>query len=110
MSKLQRLRPCSACPWRIEARVEDIPNYDVCKAQGLAPAVEQGFNKVMACHDSPAGGEYACAGFMQSPDALNNFTVRLMVVSGQLRPLDPIPGFYRTYAAMAEAKWPGGER
>lgn len=89
MTRVACCRPCRACPWRRDARPEDIPNLSVELAEGLDATCQRGsygpeFNDPMfGCHESTPGNEIACAGWLAVEGSAHP-NVRLMIVSGRL--------------------------
>lgn len=92
---------CKSCPWRVDCEpMEDIPGgYSVKLHENLrgtcqsgiasaAPLIIGGALRVMACHYSKPGEEFACAGWLENQIGPgNNLGVRLAVMSGRL----PVP-------------------
>lgn len=66
-------RPCAECPWRT-----DIPagQFTAARFRALASCAEDLGRTIFACHKSPCGGEFACAGFLLQQGA-HNISVRL---------------------------------
>lgn len=63
--------PCPSCPWRTDARADDIPNFSLPQAKRLratcpdARGFGQGFDASwFACHQSRDGAEIPCAGWL----------------------------------------------
>lgn len=86
---------CKSCPWRVGTVPElDIPNGYSCDLHeglrgtirdGLASLPVDGALRVMACHYSPIGHEFPCAGWLEHQlGPGNNLGVRLAVMSGRL--------------------------
>ena len=87
---------CKSCPWRVDCVPdEDIPNgYSRELHRGLACTIRSGVDsmigalRVMACHYSRPGDEFACAGWLANQlGPGNNIGVRLAVMRGRL----PVP-------------------
>ncbi|MCG7550889.1 DUF6283 family protein [Pseudoalteromonas sp. Of7M-16] len=82
-------KPCKNCPWKKASKAggADIPNFDMDLMRNLKNTVpargseQDGFFNIFACHDSPVGGEYACAGYI-ARHGLQNINVRLMATVG----------------------------
>jgi hypothetical protein len=57
-------RQCKKCPWKKAVNPAEIPGqYDAAKHAHLETCnAETG--KLMACHESPIGAEYACVGWL----------------------------------------------
>ena len=93
-------KQCRSCPWRVDCVPErDIPRYDrelhkslrgliVSELASLRP----GRMRVMACHYSEPGEEFACAGWLHySIGPGNNIGVRLSVMRGAM-PMPEVDG------------------
>lgn len=87
---------CKTCPWRVDADPFKIPNgYSVELHENLRGTCASGLEslpmgsmRVMACHYSQPGEEFACAGWLANQlGPGNNIGVRLQVLAGRL----PIP-------------------
>ncbi len=91
---------CKSCPWRVGCVPEaDIPNgYSVRLHENLRGTCQSGDEslrgylggalRVMACHYSEGGQEFACAGWLNNQIGEgNNISVRLAVMTGRL----PVP-------------------
>lgn len=107
--KLAPLRaPCASCPWRVDARASDIPNFSLELAEGLAAncpdahGVGPAFDApLFACHLSKEHEEFACAGWLAVVGTAH-FGVRMAVWQGriessQLAPADGWPELHATY-------------
>lgn len=90
------VKQCPTCPWRIGCDpVTDIPNYDAERAAQLVDTIGHGLEealrpirKIMACHYSKPGKEFACAGWLHNQlGAGNNIAVRVDMLRGRY----PIP-------------------
>lgn len=64
-------KPCPSCPWRINKTAQDIPNFDLERAERLAQCSpdEDGFgpapfSPLFACHQSVEGKDIVCAGWL----------------------------------------------
>lgn len=106
-SSFARSRQCSGCPWKKTVDPTDIPNgYDPDRQRKLAvtdgggldafvEAVTTGIMKVMACHESAVGKEYACVGWLWNQLGVgNNLFLRLRAARGE------IPQNLRVYGAQ----------
>lgn len=90
--------PCPSCPWRTDARADDIPNFDMHKAENLRGTCpnEKGHGpdfgaSWFACHQSRDGAEIPCAGWLAQAGHAHP-GVRLAVFNGKL-PADALkPG------------------
>ncbi|MBY0457961.1 MAG: hypothetical protein K2V38_11525 [Gemmataceae bacterium] len=93
-----RTRQCKACPFRKDvAPSRDIPNgYSVERNRGLADTIAEpgalppaGGVTVMACHESPAGQEVPCVGWLANQIGPgNNIAARLWAAKNLKRPLE----------------------
>jgi hypothetical protein len=93
--------PCAACPWRKDVPVGKFPPERFIRLQNT---VQQGFNPVFACHQSPEGKEAVCAGYLLV-DGDQNFAVRIAAIEGRFKPRElssPYP-LYGSYTEMAVA-------
>ena len=92
------VQQCRSCPWRVECSpAEDIPNgYCVELHENLREtiAVPGAINlrtqtqRIMACHYSPVGEEFPCAGWLHHQlGAGNNIWLRIEVARGRM----PVP-------------------
>lgn len=84
--KMSATKPCSKCPWRksITTAGAEIPGFSLDMMHNLTSTVpprsdvnQDGFYKIMACHCSDIGAEYACAGYMAAHGE-QNINVRLL--------------------------------
>lgn len=94
-------RTCSQCPWR-----RDVPTgrFPPERYRALRKTCQQGFNRVFACHKSPEGGEFACAGYLMVAGD-NNFRIRI-ARSKRLYDPDELVAtgpLYKSFAEMARA-------
>lgn len=91
MMKVQK-RQCEKCPWKVTTDPTEIPNgYSEARHRGLADTIADpgrigvGVLRAMACHESPAGDERACAGWvMHQLGPGNNLSLRMQALAGQL--------------------------
>lgn len=105
-------RPCVNCPWRRDVEPGEFPasRYDALRA--TAPDPETGEHPTLgapmfACHKSPAGEEFVCAGWL-AVVGRDHVTVRMLVATGALdaAALDPGAGWpelFESYEEMATA-------
>lgn len=66
-------KPCTECPWRKDVPVGRFPPE---RYVALANTATDMASCVFACHKSPYGEEFACAGFLLR-GAQHNLTVRM---------------------------------
>ena len=85
--------PCKSCPWIVDNRAEDIPNFRLELAEGLA-ACQDGelLSPMFGCHLSKPGEEFVCAGWL-AVHGYESIGVRLRLSRGMLDPeaLHPQP-------------------
>jgi len=89
------VKQCKSCPWRIDCVPDqDIPRYSRQLHEKLRGTIRSGVQslrsngRVMACHYSKPGEEFACAGWLANQiGSGNNIGVRLAVIQGDL----PVP-------------------
>lgn len=112
MAELARAkRPCRECPWRRDtpAGKFEACRYDDLRATSGRRGAEAGlYAPIFACHMSPEGGEYACAGWLASVGH-DHIEVRLAVVTGQLpaealEPGQDWPELFTEFDEMAAAQ------
>jgi len=104
-------RPCRECPWRRDVAPGKFSarRYDALRVTSGSPGAEAALGAPMfACHMSPLGAEYACAGWLAAVGR-EHLGVRLAVATGRLNPaaLDPQPDWpalFQTYDEMAAAQ------
>lgn len=106
-------KPCPSCPWRVDQGAQDIPNFDLEMAEGLAGTSpdENGFGpdfsaSMFACHQSKEGEEFACAGWLATVGHRHP-QVRLAVAMGRLNeaalfPGDDWPKLHSSYVEVLE--------
>lgn len=84
MSKVRR--QCAKCPWKVSTDPHQIPNgYDPEKHRALKRTVAEpgaivlgGTLRVFACHESNAGRELACVGWLDNQLGVgNNIALRM---------------------------------
>lgn len=91
---MDEVKQCKSCPWRTSCDPEaDIPRYSLKLAKGLKNTIASGLEsllgesarRVMACHYSEPGKEFACAGWLHNQAGTgNNIGVRLAIMTGNL--------------------------
>lgn len=90
-------KPCAACPWRVDAHAQDIPNFKLELAEDLAASSprERGNPEFgdpqFACHQSRPGEEIACAGWLASVGHAHP-QVRIGVYQGRVDVAALLPG------------------
>jgi hypothetical protein len=99
--KLYQRTPCIECPWRLDQPPGRFPpeRYIVLAESAWDMAVVQ-----FACHKSPEGQEFGCAGWVLQSSA-HNYGARMAASRGVLNPAEissPYP-LYETYRALAIA-------
>lgn len=103
-------KPCSSCPWRCDTVAQDIPNFDLDLAEGLANCCpdKRGMGpdfgaSIFACHQSKEGAEIACAGWL-AVVGHRHPGVRLAVLSQRLdsNALQPGAGWPPLHASYPE--------
>ena len=97
-----RLKQCKTCPWRQDADPYAIPNgycptkhaalhRTIAEPGRLAPA--GGGLRMMACHQSPVGSEYPCAGWLENQlGPGNNIALRLAYYCDNTLPIPEVDG------------------
>jgi hypothetical protein len=82
--------PCVACPWRVDAHAQDIPNFKLALAESLADTCPDSSGQgpsfgslVFACHQSRPNEEFHCAGWLAAM-GVNHPNIRLSVATGKL--------------------------
>lgn len=80
-------RLCATCPWRVAepAGGRRIPNFSIDKMRNLACTVGDGddWRVIFACHGSPEGAEWPCAGYL-AVEGMTNLAVRLAILEGRI--------------------------
>ena len=87
---LRRNRQCRSCPWRIGTDPgTDIPDgYDRELHKSLRDC-NGDTGRMMACHKSPVGDEFACVGWLHHElGPGNNIALRLRAMNADLGPLE----------------------
>lgn len=104
-------RPCPECPWRVDTRPGQFSacRYDVLADTTGEPGREAHLGAPMfACHKSPEGREWACAGWLAAV-GWEHLGVRIAAIVGRLpvsalEPGDGWPQLHASYAEMVAAK------
>jgi hypothetical protein len=74
-------KPCDECPWRIDVPCGKFPPE---RFQSLASTAVDMAMTLFACHKSPAGKEFPCAGAtIRQP---HNLRLRLLASAGEIDP------------------------
>jgi hypothetical protein len=111
VSLRRQKRPCAECPFRKDVEPGQFPAERYAALRGTCRSddtVQAPLGSAMfACHKSPEGGEFACAGWL-AVEGLNHLTVRLAIAQGDLpsdavRPGEGWPELHEDYEAMARA-------
>jgi len=89
-------KPCDECPWRMDVAPG---KFSPDRFIALAPCSYDMGQTVFACHKSPEGREFACAGFLLMSGA-HNFRVRMAMHAFDVSSSYPM---FPTYRAMAIA-------
>jgi hypothetical protein len=90
--KLNRVRQCAKCPWKVATDPRQIP-HGYCEAKhrslagtiaddtgNLAAVLRQAPLRMMACHEHPEGQEAHCVGWLMNQlGPGNNIALRLAV-------------------------------
>lgn len=78
-------RPCPGCPWRKGATTDAIPDFSTKMALDLVHTTGSGygFYTIMACHHSPVGEEFSCAGYLAA-EGEKNVNVWILASRGQI--------------------------
>lgn len=87
-------RQCKKCPWRTDVDPHDIPNgYCEKKHAALSDTIAEpgslrglgGGLRVMACHETGAGAELPCVGWLANQlGPGNNLGLRLAAMTGRI--------------------------
>ena len=87
-------RQCAKCPWKTSTDPHDIPNgYCETKHQALRSSIAEpaslagvgGALRVFACHETKAGKELPCVGWLANQlGPGNNIGLRLAVATGRI--------------------------
>lgn len=93
--------PCTECPWRKDVTPGKFPPS---RYQALAGTAYDMAVRVFACHKSPEGQEFACAGFLER-GADHNMSIRMAYAGARLEFLDRSGGrdLHDDYRTMAVA-------
>lgn len=112
-------RPCGECPWRLDtppgqfsaaryaalANTSPGPTPRVVGPAAAAAVARQWIDApLFACHKSPEGSEWACAGWLASGAADHHLGVRVAVATGRLdrAALRPGPGWPALFGDFEE--------
>lgn len=81
--KLLQTKQCSSCPWRVDSKLEDIPNYSRTKHLYLRETIAENgvlnlnLAALMACHKSHQN-DLVCIGWLHNQLGIgNNLGLRL---------------------------------
>jgi len=99
--KTYQTRPFAECPWRLDVAPGQFPPERFAALAHTAYDMSLG---QFACHKSPEGGEFGCAGFVLR-GAVHNLGARLAMHRGVLDPdavTSDVP-LHPNYRAMAIA-------
>jgi len=86
-------KQCAKCPWKVSTNPHDIPGgYSEERHRALSSTVAEhpwammgGTLRIMACHESPVGGEKPCVGWLANQlGPGNNLGLRLAVMTGRV--------------------------
>lgn len=105
--KIYQTKPCTECPWRKDVAPGQFAPE---RFRHLAATAYDMSNIQFACHKSPEGGEFGCAGFVLR-GAAHNLGARLAARAGRLRLAEvtsPYP-LHASYRDMAIANGVGPE-
>lgn len=89
-------KPCDECPWRRDVATG---RFTPERFIALAPCAHDMARTIFACHKSPEGREFACAGFLLQA-SIHNLTVRLARQAFDVQ--SPFP-LFKSYRDMAHA-------
>lgn len=85
-------KPCPSCPWRMNARASEIPNFDMELAEGLTDTTTGELGApIMACHQSREGNSFPCAGWLVK-HGQDSIAIRINVMTERLPPEALTPG------------------
>lgn len=96
-----RRKPCSTCPWRVDA-VGEFP------AEAFRHSADTAYDMAgheFACHQSGSGKPATCAGYLLR-GAHNNLSTRIKIMSGRVDLKKVTDGgleLFESYREMAEA-------
>lgn len=86
-------RQCAKCPWKVSTNPRDIPGgYSVEQHRGLSCTIaepgalpQSPALRMMACHETTAGRELPCVGWLvHQLGEGNNIALRLAVIRGHV--------------------------
>lgn len=88
------MKQCKKCPWRVDVDPHDIPDgYCETKHAALEKTIAReidlsGNVNIMACHESPVGGETPCAGWLHNQIGVgNNIGARIWAMKNLTAPI-----------------------
>ena len=104
-------RPCRECPWRRDVTPGQFPacRYDALRDTSGSAGNEAPLGApLFACHKSPEGQEWACAGWLAAV-GYEHLGVRLLVITERIPAEAMSPGadwpeLHGSYEEMAAAK------
>jgi len=96
-----QLKPCTECPWRLDVATGRFPPERFVEL--AATAYDMSMTQ-FACHKSPEGAEFGCAGFALR-GAMHNLGARLAARAGRLEheKISSGQALYDNFRAMAVA-------
>jgi len=102
-TRFARATPCDECPWRRDVATGRFPPERYENMQSTI-GTEDGIRPIFACHKSPEGLEYACAGYLLV-EGLSNIAVRIASCQRRMdvRALHSPHPLYSRYEEMARA-------
>lgn len=98
---------CKTCPWRLDARASEIPNFNLDLAEGLVSTISGQYGApIMACHQSKPEQEIPCAGWL-AVHGWHSIAVRLKLIDGSvtadaLTPGEDWPEIHTDYPEVLE--------
>lgn len=87
-------RPCTECPWRVDVEPGQFPpeRYEELRRTTGRPGAEVGWDAPrFACHKSPDGREFECAGWLAAV-GYEHLGVRISLARGTVDPEAMTPG------------------
>jgi len=97
--KAYQTKPCAECPWRTDVAPGQFPAE---RFRDLAATAHDMAQVQFACHKSPEGSEFGCAGFALR-GAAHNLGARLAARAGRLEAIESPYPLHDSYRAMAVA-------
>lgn len=109
-------KQCKKCPWRVDVDPNDIPGgYCATKHAALESTIANpgelrfGAMRMMACHETPAGKELPCVGWLVNQlGPGNNIALRMKVILGSVDGDVQVVG--EQHATLADTLPPGQRR